>query len=315
MATLPIFVTGHQRPDTDSIASAIALAELRNHQRSPAGQDRYQAVRLGEISPQTSWVLKQAKAEPPILYDGIFGDETPQFILVDHSEVMQSVPNFDQVEIVEILDHHSVGSVTTKMPIRALWDPVGATATLVTEEFQRHLIEPTKKTATLLMAAILADTVILKSPTTTHRDEVALHYLEDLTGLEGESFGRKMFEVSTDVSHLSASEIVAGDAKEFRGVGRKFFVAHLIVCDDKLLSQLQELLEALEAERLAQGVPFYGLMMTNILTMGTKLLIAGELGVRDAVARAFGKEPASIIELPGVSSRKLQVVPPLMEVF
>ena len=129
-------------------------------------------------------------------------------ILVDHAEQAQSVPGIEQAEIVEILDHHHIGSIETKVPVTATFDPVGSTATLVIERFRRSGVEPSRPTAMLLLAAVLADTVILNSPTTTERDAAVVEYLERVLEIDAQRFGRRMFAETSDVSDVSAEELV-----------------------------------------------------------------------------------------------------------
>ncbi len=237
--------------------------------------------------------------------------EKRRVVLVDHAEQAQSVLGIEQAEIVEILDHHHIGSIETKVPVLATFDPVGSTATLVIERFQRNKLEPSKPTATVLLAAVLSDTVILNSVTTTERDKAVVAYLGDLLGLDPNQFGREMFSETADVSGVPASELVRRDAKDFQsGSGAPFTVAQIEVVGNKVLDRTDELLEALRKEQVDKGVQVYALMVTDILDKGTNLLVAGDA---NAVSRALGVEPnGSVIELPGVMSRKKQVVPKLL---
>jgi manganese-dependent inorganic pyrophosphatase len=237
--------------------------------------------------------------------------ERRRVVLVDHAEQAQSVLGIEEAEIVEILDHHHIGSIETKVPVLATFDPVGSTATLVVERFQRNKLEPTTPTATVLLSAVLSDTVILNSPTTTPRDAAVVTYLGELLGLDPREYGREMFEATADVSDVPASELVRRDAKDFQsGSGQPFTVAQIEVVGNKVLARTEELLEALQKEQQQKGVQVYALMVTDILEKGTNLLVAGDA---HAVGRAFDK-PAngSVIELPGVMSRKKQVAPKLL---
>ena len=134
-------------------------------------------------------------------------------ILVDHAEQGQSVAGVEQAEILEILDHHNIGSIETRVPVTATFDPVGSTATLVVERFRQNGMEPGHTTALLLLGAVLSDTVILNSPTTTDRDHAVTHYLERVLALDAGELGREMFEATADVSEVPAQEIISRDAK------------------------------------------------------------------------------------------------------
>jgi manganese-dependent inorganic pyrophosphatase len=239
-----------------------------------------------------------------------------RIILVDHAEQAQSVPGIDQAEIVEILDHHHIGSIETRVPVTATFDPVGSTATLVIERFRRSGVEPTRPTAMLLLSAVLSDTVILNSPTTTERDEAAAEYLERMLEVDAQDYGRRMFEETSDVSAVSADDLVKRDAKGYHSSnGTPFLIAQVEVVGKGLLDREDELLEAMGRERSKQGVDLYALMVTDVLDKATDLLVSGDMG---AVARAFGVEPSnggSKLALPGVMSRKKQVAPKLLSVL
>jgi manganese-dependent inorganic pyrophosphatase len=236
-------------------------------------------------------------------------------ILVDHAEQAQSVPGIDQAEIVEILDHHHIGSIETKVPVTATFDPVGSTATLVLERFRRSGMEPSTPAAMLILSAVLSDTVILNSPTTTDRDRAVVEYLERVLELDAWEYGRRMFEETSDVSEVSAEVLVKRDAKGYQsGNGTPFVIAQIEVVGKSLLDREQELLEAMRRERSSQGVVLYVLMITDVLDKGTDLLVAGDVG---PVARAFGvdHQNGSKLALPGVMSRKKQVAPKLLSVL
>src|SRR4051794_17164251 len=232
-------------------------------------------------------------------------------LLVDHAEQAQSVPGIEEAEIVEILDHHHIGSIETRIPVKATFDPVGSTATLVVERFRREGREPRRPTATMLLAALLSDTVVLTSPTTTERDKQVVEYLEELLELDAHAFGMEMFEASSDASDLGAEEIVGRDAKEYTtAAGHTIAIAQFETVGTGLLERRAELLDALEAERDKRGYALYALMVTDIVSRGTELLVAGDTG---PVERAFGvRARDSALELPGVMSRKKQVAPKLL---
>jgi manganese-dependent inorganic pyrophosphatase len=233
-------------------------------------------------------------------------------LLVDHAEAAQSVPGVEHAEIVEILDHHHIGSIETKLPVTATFDPVGSTATLVIERFRQNGMEPSRTAAIMLLGGILSDTVILNSPTTTDRDRSAIEYLERVLALDATEFGREMFESTSDVSDLSAQQIVARDLKEYDlGGGRTMSIAQIETVGKGLADRQDELLDALRGQRDRNDYALSALMVTDILEKCTNLLTAGDTG---PVERAFGSAPnGGTIELPGVMSRKKQVAPRLLE--
>jgi manganese-dependent inorganic pyrophosphatase len=232
-------------------------------------------------------------------------------LLVDHAEQAQSVVGIEQAEIVEILDHHHIGSIETRVPVTAIFDPVGSTATLVTERFRQNGTEPTPPTAGMLLGAVLSDTVILNSPTATARDQAAVGYLERLLDLDATQFGREMFEATSDLSHVPVEEIVVRDAKEYHlASGHSICVAQVETVGEGLLDRKDEILAAMREVQERRGYMFSALMVTDILGKATQLLVAGDKG---AVERSFGRKiEDGVIALPGVMSRKKQVVPKLM---
>jgi len=232
-------------------------------------------------------------------------------LLVDHAERAQSVPGVDQAEIVEILDHHHVGSIETRIPVTATFDPVGSTATLVIERFRQSGMEPSRPTAMMLLGAVMSDTIILNSATTTERDRRVVEYLERVLAIDAADFGRRMFEATSDVSEASAEEIISRDAKRYHtSSGHQICIAQIEVVGKALLDRSQELIAAMRDARESRELQLYALMVTDVLSKGTDLLVAGDVAV---VGRAFGVTPEdSTIELPGVMSRKKEVAPKLL---
>lgn len=237
--------------------------------------------------------------------------EPRRVILVDHAEQAQSVPGVEKAEIVEILDHHHIGSIETRVPVRATFDPVGSTATLVIERFRQNGMEPSRSTATLLAGAILSDTVILNSPTATDRDRAAIEYLERVLEIDATEFGREMFEETSDVSNTSPEEIVTRDAKTYHlNDAQTICIAQIETVGSGLLERRDELLEAMEAVRERNEQPLYALMITDIMEKGTKLLVAGNAA---PLERQFDVEAKDgVLDLPGVMSRKKQVAPEVL---
>jgi manganese-dependent inorganic pyrophosphatase len=232
-------------------------------------------------------------------------------LLVDHAEQAQSVIGVEHAEIVEILDHHHIGSIETRIPVRATFDPVGSTATLVIERFRQSGMEPTRSTAVLLLGAILSDTVILNSPTTTDRDHAVIEYLESVLAVDATEFGREMFENTSDLTRVPADEIVKRDAKDYEAGGHSLRIAQVETVGQDLDERRGELVDALDAVRQREGHALVALMVTDIMGKNSRLYVSGE---KPAVERAFGrsKDDDGVIDLPGVMSRKKQVVPPLL---
>jgi manganese-dependent inorganic pyrophosphatase len=235
-------------------------------------------------------------------------------ILVDHAETAQSAVGIAEAEIVEILDHHHIGSIETRIPVAATFDPVGSTCTLIVERFLRAGLEPTRPTALMMLGAVLSDTVILNSPTTTSRDRSVVNYLAERLEVDAQALGREMFEATADVSDLSADEILNHDAKRYQVRGeQEICIAQIEVVGNTLDERRPELLEALTRAQESKELALYALMITDVVAKGTEMLVSGDV---QAIARSFGVEASdSTIELPGVMSRKKEVAPKLMAAF
>jgi manganese-dependent inorganic pyrophosphatase len=195
--------------------------------------------------------------------------------------------------------------------VRATFDPVGSTATLIIERFRQSGMEPGHSAATMLLGAIMSDTVILNSPTTTERDRAVIAYLEQVLALDPTEFGREMFERTSDLSRVAAEDIVARDAKDYdAGGGQTLRIAQVETVGQTLDERSEELLRALETAREREGAVVMALMVTDIMSKGTQLYATGD---RSALERAFGPGwDDGVVLLPGVMSRKKQVAPKLL---
>ncbi len=229
-------------------------------------------------------------------------------VLVDHNEASQSVPGLEQVEILEIIDHHRLADIQTKQPIRVRNEPVGSTNTILTAMYQEHGLVPSPKMAGLMAGAILSDTVLFKSPTCTKRDIAMAERLSRIAGLSLEEIGRSLFSsVSRD---KSAEELFRTDYKQFHISGQNIAVSQ-ITCDDSavLLERKEEFLSVMRSMKKAGAFDMVLLMITDVLKEGTWLLFVGS---DEVIGQAFGAEPEdSQLFLPGVMSRKKQVIPML----
>jgi manganese-dependent inorganic pyrophosphatase len=280
-------------------------------------------VRPDDLLADISDTVKEVDYRAAVVVDGarkpiglvtrgdLVSPQPRRVLLVDHAEQAQSVIGVEHAEIVEILDHHHIGSIETRVPVRATFDPVGSTATLVIERFRRNGMEPTRASATLLLGAILSDTVILNSPTTTERDHAVVAYLEQVLELDATDFGREMFERTSDLEQVPAEEIVGRDAKDYDAGAHTLRIAQVETVGQDLAERREELLQALDEVREKEGYALVALMVTDILGQGSKLYVSGE---RPAVERAFGRDRDGdgVIDLPGVMSRKKQVAPKLL---
>jgi manganese-dependent inorganic pyrophosphatase len=248
--------------DPDDLTTEITESVMEVHYRAAIAVD-HNKVPLGVVS-----------------RTDLLNPKPRRVLLVDHAETGQSVKGVEKAQVVEILDHHHVGDIETTTPIPAVFDPVGSTATLIVERFKASGLRPERSTATMLLAAVLSDTVVLNSPTTTERDREVVRYLEEMLDVDAEAFGMEMFEASSDVSDVSAEEIVNRDAKEYGTTSGKMSVSQVETVGTGLLERKDDLLDALEDLRAKNGYIFSALMVTDIIEGGTELLCAGDCAPR-----------------------------------
>ena len=192
-----VLIFGHKNPDTDSICSSLVHESLNEKVGWKA-----KAVRLGNINKETQFVLDYLKIEAPELIEKV--EEGQEVILVDHNEFSQSVKGIEKATIRMVTDHHKIANFETSEPLYYTAKPYGCTATILYEEFKEFNFEIDKKDAILMASAIISDTLLLKSPTTTRFDKKALEELGKIAEIDVDEYGLKMLKAGTDLDDLSA---------------------------------------------------------------------------------------------------------------
>ncbi|MBS6397906.1 MAG: putative manganese-dependent inorganic diphosphatase [Clostridiales bacterium] len=239
-----------------------------------------------------------------------------QVILVDHNEASQTVDGIVYADILEIIDHHRIGTLETLEPVFFRNQPVGCTATIVYQMYQENRIDIPKNIAGLLMAAIISDTLMFRSPTCTSADRMAAENLSGICGVEIEEFAIDMFSAGSDMSSRTAEEIFSQDRKKFEVNGHGFLVSQINSMNTIELEEIKEkLLPYLEENFYTFGVEMCYVMLTNIVKEDTELLCFGEKA-KD-VARSAFQLPADMqdIILKGLVSRKKQLIPSIVTVL
>ena len=229
-------------------------------------------------------------------------------VLVDHNELAQTVPAIDQAEILGIIDHHRLADIQTRQPIAVRNEPVGSTNTIITSMYQEHGVTPSPHMAGLMAAAILSDTVMFKSPTCTKQDIAMAERLARIARVSLTDLGRELFSGSNDSK--SAEELLRSDFKEFHIAEQNLGVGQITCIDSqKLMERKDELLAVMATKLEQQHYDMIALMVTDVLLEGTNLLY---IGSDDTIRAAFSVEPKdSAVFLPGVMSRKKQIIPML----
>lgn len=297
-----IYIFGHQNPDTDTIVSAMAWADL-NHQ---LGNNQYVAARLGKLSRETQFVLDRFKLDTPELLTDATGK---QVVLVDHNDFKQSAPNIDQADILAIVDHHRIAGIETAIPLYITMEPLGSTASIIYKKYEHHNLTINPAMAGGLLSAIISDTLGLTSPTTTSEDEVIAADLANIAGVDIKTYGDEMLRAGASLEGFTPADIFGQDRKRFDFADTGAYVGQVFTFDvDQVLTQKAQLLATMQAYIDANDASLAILAITNLGTNDSTLYACGRN--IDVAHRAFNFTGDETF-LPGVVSRKSQLVPPL----
>lgn len=235
-----------------------------------------------------------------------------QVILVDHNERSQAADGLEDAEILEIIDHHRIGDIETIGPVYFRNQPLGCTATIIFEMYKENKTEISRQIAGLLCAAILSDTLAFKSPTCTEMDKAAAEKLAKIAGLDMEEFAAAMFRAGSNLTEKSAEELFYQDFKQFKMGELELGVGQISSMDSSELLEVKDrILEYMDKVYKEKNLDMVLFMLTDIANERTELLFTGSS--TELVYKAFdGKQGDNSIILPGVVSRKKQVIPPLL---
>ena len=304
-----VLIFGHKNPDTDTICSAIAYADLKKQ----LGMD-VEPIRLGQINGETEFALNHFNAEVPRLVEAV-ASEVKSVILVDHNERQQSANDIADVRVLEVIDHHRIANFETSDPLYYRCEPVGCTATILNKMYKENGKEIKKEIAGLMLSAIISDSLLFKSPTCTEEDVAAARELAEIAGVDADAYGLEMLKAGADVRDKSISELLSLDAKGFDMGSSKVEIAQVNVVDTAdVLSRQAELEAAISTIIEEKNLDLFLFVVTDILT-------------NDSVGLALGSKTAAVEQaynvtlsnntatLKGVVSRKKQIVPVLTDIF
>ena len=303
-----MIVLGHQNPDCDSLCSAIGLSALFNKigkASSPALQ--------GEPNPEAQFLLQKANFKTPKIVTSVAGEE---IFLVDYSDWGQGVADMKQAKILGIVDHHKLGDITTVEPLECWIWPVGCTATIVYNMYKFHNQSVDADVAMLMMGAIISDTVNFKGPTTTDMDKDAVKALAEIAGVSDiEAFAEEQFDAKSDIATVPAAELILRDQKVFEMAGDKLAIAQLELTSlETALSKKVDMLAEMGQLQADKGYHSTIVLLTDINKLDTIALIISKDA--DKVAKALNSSVTDhAFELPGVVSRKKQIIPFLQAAF
>ena len=286
------YVFGHKSPDSDSITSSIVMTNLEKE----LGNSEAKAYRLGNINKETEFILNYLNIEAPELLENI--EDGANVILVDHNSPAESVDNLENANILKVVDHHKL-ALETSYPLFLRFEPVGCTETILCKLYEENGVEITKEIATLMLSAIISDTLLLKSPTTTDDDKLAVEKLAKIAEIDAEEYGLEMLKAGTDLSSFSIDEILSLDAKQIDFKDVKSIVNQVNTAD---ISDVMAMKEDLE-EGMNKIIDDEGLVNSN----SQVIALGKDAGL---VEKAYGvKLEDNTVLLEGVVSRKKQVVP------
>ncbi|MBQ6458475.1 MULTISPECIES: manganese-dependent inorganic pyrophosphatase [Exiguobacterium] len=305
MSTVLVF--GHKNPDTDTITSALAYAELKKK----LGMDA-EAVRLGEVNGETQYALDHFRVKAPRLIESVKG-EAEEVILVDHNEFQQSADGIEDVRILEVIDHHRIANFQTADPLYYRAEPVGCTATILLKLYKEHGVEIAADMAGLMLSAIISDSLLFKSPTCTGEDIKAAKELAEIAGVDAETYGLEMLKAGADLSQKTIEELISLDAKEFAMGDYRVEIAQVNTVDaNDVLNRKAEVEAAIAKTVAAKNLDLFVFAITNILTNDSEAIVVGPKP--ELFEQAFNVTLQNgLATLPGVVSRKKQIVPFLTE--
>lgn len=309
-----VFVCGHKSPDTDSIAGALSYSYLKRQ----LGVDAV-AIRPGEVNKESQYALDYFGLEAPKFVESVArkdeNREKQKLILVDHNESKQIIDGHEDADIIEIVDHHRLGDFECDNPIFILIRPLGCVNTVIYGLFKEHHIVPSKEIAGMMLSAIISDTVLFRSPTTTEEDKKAVKELADIAGVDYEKYGMDMLKAGADISDYPAEKLAHNDSKEFSSGGHIFTIGQISVMDVEPINlKKADILKELEKTKAEKNYVASYLMVTNILTEETFLWFTD--GAESVAEKAFEKKSENaVIYLPKTMSRKKQVAPPLLRAY
>lgn len=296
-----VIVFGHKSPDTDTICSAIVMADLQTKIRG----EKVTPCRLGEINEETKFALKKFNAEAPKFIEKV--EEGQKVILVDHNEFSQSVEGIENAKIEAVVDHHRINNFETSEPLFYYAQPVGCTSTILFELYSSNNIEIPAQMAGLMLSAIISDTLLLKSPTTTEKDKKALEALAKIADVDVNIYGLEMLKAGTNLDKYTEDELIRLDAKKIEKEDIKYVIAQVnTVSIPDILKRKEKIEQEINKEILAKGLSLFVFVITDIINSNSEAIVLGDR--TDVIAKSYEIKD-NIAVMPGVVSRKKQVLP------
>lgn len=295
-----VYVIGHKSPDTDTVCSAIAYAKIKG----------YTPATPGPINEETAFVLNKFGVPVP---QELGSAEGKKLVLVDHNEATQSPDDIAKAEVIEIIDHHKM-NFSNPNPIAILIEPVGSTATILAKKY-KDVVAKDKALAGILLGALLSDTVVFKSPTTTQEDRDVAAVLAKIAGIDDMlKFGIDVKKAKANIADKSIKDVIFADFKNFDFAGKKVGIGQTEVVDlTDVYNRASEVMNFLNDLKAKEGYEMVIFVATDIIKEGSELYFAGD---KAKIEKAFNtKVEGNSVYIPGLMSRKKQVVPVVEKTF
>jgi len=301
-----VLIFGHKNPDTDSITSSLVMANFEKK----LGRE-VEACALGEPNKETQYVLDYLGIEAPRVIDSI--PDGADVILVDHNNPLESIDNLDKLNILKVVDHHCI-YLNTSYPLYYRAEAVGCTETILFKMYKEYNVEVDKQIATLMMSAIISDTLLFKSPTCTEEDVKAVKELAKIAEIDYEAYGMDMLKAGTDLSSFSIEEILNLDAKEVNLKSTKAIINQVNTASiPDVMKMKAELEEGMNSVIEEKGLDLFILLITDIVNSNSQVIALGKDS--HLIEKAYNvtlEDNTALLE--GVVSRKKQVIPIVTEV-
>lgn len=298
-----IYIIGHKSPDLDSVVSAISYQDLKSKLDK---ENEYKAVVAGDLNLETKYILEKYNIKKPTSLESLEGKKV---IMVDHNEFSQALDGIEKAEIIEVIDHHKI-NFSYKLPINFKTANYGSTCSLIFNEYKKNKIKIEKDMAAIMLAAVLVDTVIGRSPTCTNEDIKIIEELAKIAEIDDwQEYGIEIFKVRSSVESLSANNIIKSDFKDFNLNSKKIGIGQVESVDLRVFKKRKdELLKSLDQIKKEENYHSVILFITDIINEGSLFLIVSD--EKEKINHAFNiKGDSDSFYVKGIISRKKQVTP------
>ena len=304
-----IYIFGHKNPDTDSIVSSIVLEKIEKD----LGTNNVKACRIGNINKETRYALNYFNAKEPEFIEKV--EKGQKVMLVDHNGFDQSANGIENAEVIKVIDHHNVAETfKTAGPLFYMAMPYGCNSTILADLCKTKNITIDKEMAGLMLSAIISDTLLFNSPTCTEKDKEVAEKLAQIAEVDINKYGLDMLKAGTDLSDFSPEELINIDSKTYSTNGVKYQVAQVNTASiEDVLTNKEEIEKAINTFISDNSLDLFTLLITDIIENNSQIIV---LGNQEIAEKAFNvKIENNTAFLPGVVSRKKQVVPNIDKVL